>query len=637
MKRNNYYLAISLSITQLVLLNSNISNAQQNPVRKLDEVVVTASRSQKKQSEIGKVVKVITAETLSKSQGRTLPEILNNVAGLTIGGNGNNSGDIKSVYLRGASAGNTLILIDGIPVNDASQISGEYNISAIAVDMIDRIEIVKGGNSTLYGSDAVAGVINIITKKGTGKLGANVLATAGSNNTYKQALVLNGIVDKTSISFNASNLKSTNFSTAAPRNGELNFDKDGLNQLSLGLNLSQEASSNLILKANFQANENIADLDNGAFSDAKNYVYDKASFLGGFGGQLKLDKGALNFNLSQNNVKNLFNNNGAITKNLGQISQMEAGLNYVITEFADLTSGVSYKYSETDQKSPYGNLTADNNIKSIFSSLFFKTDSGEFRAEIGGRYNSHSQYGDNFTYTLNPSYIIANRYKLFVNVSSAYRVPSLYQLYSPYGNLELKPEISNTYESGVDLDIFPQKLNLTLSVFLRKIKDVIDFGELPSGNFGYLNQNKQNDKGLELEVSYKANHFLNIDAFYAYVDGELTTPLNTSFNLFRRPKNSVGANVGVELNKALSFNLIYKWVDKRIDRYYDSSIGEYGENVDAKLSSFSLMDAYIQFKPSTKLTLFTDIQNIFDEKYTEFAGYNTRGLNFNAGLKYDIK
>ena len=266
MKTKKKYVGVSLGLAQLVLLSSN-ALAQEKPVGVLDEVVITASRSPKKISEIGKVVRIISAETLAKSQGRSLPELLNNVAGLTIGGNGNNPGDIKSVYLRGASAGNTLILIDGIPVNDASEISGAYNISAIPIDHIERIEILKGGNSTLYGSDAVAGVINIITKKGNGQLAANLLATAGSYDSYKQVLGLNGQIQKTSISFNASNFDSKNFSTATPAKGETDFDKDGFHQKSVLLNIGQQISDKVLLRGNFQANNNEAALDNSAFQE----------------------------------------------------------------------------------------------------------------------------------------------------------------------------------------------------------------------------------------------------------------------------------------------------------------------------------------------------------------------------------
>ncbi len=631
MKRKNLYVSVSLGLSQLALPNN--APAQEKPVRSLDEVVVTASRSLKKQSEIGKVVRIITAETLSKSQGRTLPELLNNVAGLTIGGSGNNPGDIKAVYLRGAASGNTLILIDGIAVNDASGISGEYNISAIPVDQIERIEILKGGNSTLYGSDAVAGVINIITKKGSGELKENILATAGSYNSYKEVLGLNGQLKKTSIALNASNFDSENYSTSAPKQGETDFDKDGFKQQSVSLNIGQQVTDKFLLRANFQANANKADLDAGAFRDSKNYTYDKKSFLGGFGAQLNLNKGALNFNFSQNNVKNLFDDAGSITNNIGRVTQLEAGLNYAVTPFLDISSGGNYRYSETEQTNPFSpKINANNNIKSIYTSLFLKSNGG-FRSEIGGRYNNHSIYGNNFTYTINPSYVFAERYKVFVNVSSAFRAPSLYQLLSEYGNQSLKPETSITYETGFDFDIL-DNLNLNFACFKRDITDVIDFGKVSPGKYGYINQNKQKDRGFEVELGLKPISRINIKTFYAYVDGEITTPVNTSFNLFRRPKNSFGANAGVELNKAISFNFIYKFTDNRKDRYYDSTVSK---TVEANLASYNMLDVYFQYKPLGNLTLFTDVKNVLDEKYVEFAGYNTRGLNFNAGLKLEIR
>ncbi len=632
MKTKKLYVGVSLGLAQLILLNSSIL-AQEKPVSNLDEVVVVASRSPKRLSEIGKVVRVITAETISRSQGRTLPELLNNVAGLTIGGNGGNPADVKAVYLRGASAGNTLILIDGIPVNDASEISGEYNISSIPIENIERIEILKGGNSTLYGSDAVAGVINVITRKGSGQLAANLLATGGSYGTYKQVLGLSGQIEKTSITFNASNLDSDNFSSAIPANGETGFDKDGFHQKSMIFNLGHQVSNRFQLRGNFQANNNSADLDNGAFSDAKDYTYSKSSFLAGIGGKIDFNKAVLNFNLSQNNLKNKYNNRGSVTNNAGNITHLESNLNYTFNKFIDFASGVSFRKLSTDQSNPYSSrLFADNSIKSLFSSLFIKSKMG-FQAEIGGRLNDHSEYGTNFTYTLNPSYLIASRYKIYANFSSAYRVPSLYQLFSEYGNLALSPETSITYEAGFDLN-FSKDINLSLSYFKRNIENVIDFGQVSAGNFGYINQNQQNDKGYELELSYNPLRLLNLTAFYAYVDGEVTTPAATSFNLFRRPKNSFGLNAGLDVSKSLSLNLIYKFTGDRMDRYFD---GKTFKTVEADLGSFNILDVYAQFKASSKLTLFADIKNVLDEDYIEFAGYQTRGLNYNAGLRLDIR
>ncbi len=632
MKTKKLYVGVSLGLAQLVLLNSSIQ-AQERTVSNLEEVVVVASRSPKRLSEIGKVVRVITAETISRSQGRTLPELLNNVAGLTIGGNGGNPADVKAVYLRGASSANTLILIDGIPVNDASEISGEYNISAIPIENIERIEILKGGNSTLYGSDAVAGVINVITRKGSSKLAANLLATGGSYGTYKQVLGLSGQIENTSLSFNASNLDSENFSSAIPANAEPGFDKDGFHQKSMVFNIGQQVSKKFLLRGNFQANNNAADLDNGAFADAKDYTYSKSSFLAGIGGKLDLNKAVLNFNLSQNNLRNKYNNRGSLTNNTGNITHLETNLNYAINNFIDIASGISYRNLSTEQKNPFSpRLVADNNIKSMFSSVFIKSKIG-FQAEIGGRYNDHSTYGSNFTYTINPSYLIADRYKVYANLSSAYRVPSLYQLFSQYGNLALSPETSRTYEAGFDLN-FTSQINLSLSYFKRDIENVIDFGQVSPGKFGYLNQNMQNDKGYEVELSYKPTGLLNLNAYYAYVNGEVTTPVGTSFNLFRRPKNSFGLNAGLDVSKSLSFNLIYKFTGDRRDRYFD---GKTFKTVEAELGSFNLLDVYTQYKVSTRLSLFTDIKNVLDQDYVEFAGYQTKGINFNAGFKLDIR
>ena len=639
MKRNLITVVASLGFAQLVLLAGGAC-AQEEPVRSLNEVVVTASRSPRKQSEIGKVVRVITSEQLNKSQGRSLPELLNNVAGLTVGGNGNNPGDVKSVYLRGTSSANTLILIDGIPVNDASNISGEFEIGNIAIDQIERIEIMKGGNSTLYGSDAVAGVINIITKQGSGKPSANILFTGGTYKTFKEAVGASAQIKKTAIAFNASNLDSKGFSTAARRSTSSStpFDRDDFHQKSAGLNIRQFLTSRWSVKGNLQYNLNEAALDNGAFEDADNYIYNKTAVLIGLGNRFVFNKGNLNVNLSQNNVSNKYDNNEAITNNKGRITHAEAILNYPIAEFIDLTGGGTVKHMRTSQKSPYGELSPDsanNTIGSLFSSLFFKTNGG-FRAELGGRFNNHSEYGNNFTYTVNPSFVIKDRYKIFVNISSAYKVPSLYQLYSQYGNLSLKPETSRTYEAGFDLDIIQNKLNVNFSYFDRSIHDVIDFGQISPGRFGYINQNKQKDNGFEAELSLKPVSWFDLTAFYAYVDGEVTTPAKTEYNLFRRPKNTVGATAGVKLGDKIDLSLIYKWSDKRKERYYDASIPPFGATVNADLDPYQLIDTYIQYRPYSKLILFADVKNLLDKDYIEFMGYNTKGINFNAGLKLEF-
>lgn len=630
MNKKCFKVLAGLGFVHLALLSANAFS--QEKINQLDEVVVTASRSPRKQSEIGKVVRVISSAQLAQSQGRTLPELLNNVAGLTIGGGGSHPADLQSVYLRGASTGNTLILIDGLPVNNASTISGEFDIATIAIDQIERVEILKGGNSTLYGSDAVAGVINIITKKGEGELNAELLASAGSYQTYKEALSVNGNLGKTRLALNASNLNSKGFSTATSNNGNAGLDKDGYKQQGLNLTVQQQLSEKFKLHAQVQASKNYADLDGGAFTDLSGDFYNKKSNLLGLGAQYIAGQAVIDLNISQNNVDTRFLNFGEPSHTIGRITNLDANLSVPLADFVDLISGFSYKYSATKQYSNYGDLDADNNLSSAFSSFFFKLGD-QFRTELGGRFNHHNVYGNNLTYTFNPSYVIANRYKLFVNLSSAYKVPSLYQLFSEYGNLGLKPESTETFELGADMELLPNKLRLNAAYFSRNIQDVIDF--VPGGPSGYIyeNQSQQKDHGFELELGYKPNAKLSIDAFYAFVNGKLFKVDEVEHNLYRRPKHSAGFTGRAQLNTKLSASLIYKWVGKRQDQYYDAMLDE---TLTVDLRSHSVLDAYLQYQPKKNITLFMDVKNLLDTDYIDVIGYTTRGINFNAGFKLGL-
>src|SRR6187551_3487798 len=159
----------------------------------LEEVVITANKYPNKTSLTGKVVTVITREQLDRSGGKDLAQILTEQAGIYIGGANSNAGKDKSVYLRGARVDHTLITIDGVPVYDPSGIGSNFDIRNLSIEQIERIEILKGSQSTLYGSDAIAGVINIITKKaGVKSFSGNGLLSFGSNNSLRANAGING-------------------------------------------------------------------------------------------------------------------------------------------------------------------------------------------------------------------------------------------------------------------------------------------------------------------------------------------------------------------------------------------------------------------------------------------------------------
>lgn len=236
----------------------------------LEEVTITANKFAQKQSQTGKVVTILSDSLLQKYQSQTLGELLTRQVGLMIVGAQGPNGTNQDVYLRGSSTGNTLILIDGMPVYDPSFISPTFDLNMIAVGECERIEILKGAQSTLYGSDAVAGVINIFTKKGKSAkpLAGTVAVNAGSYGTFRGSAGINGSFSKGYYNVQYTRLTSKGFSSAYDKESK-GFDTDGISQNNLLANIGLNLSKTVTLKFRTLLNGYQSDIDAGAFADEK--------------------------------------------------------------------------------------------------------------------------------------------------------------------------------------------------------------------------------------------------------------------------------------------------------------------------------------------------------------------------------
>lgn len=226
--------------------------AQQTPPRagdssgakQLNEIVVTADKAATKLSETGKSVIVITKEQLQKSGGKTLSQVLNEQAGIIVNGANSNPGGTKNIYIDGAGAGYTLVMLDGVPLQDASSTDNTIDLRTITLESIERIEIVKGSQSVLYGSDAIAGVINIITKKGGGgkplTVGAN--ESYGTYNTEQAGAFIGGTLQKFSYNAGYAYFHTDGISEATDTVPNTTAPKDGFTQNSFHANLTWEPS-----------------------------------------------------------------------------------------------------------------------------------------------------------------------------------------------------------------------------------------------------------------------------------------------------------------------------------------------------------------------------------------------------------
>jgi vitamin B12 transporter len=653
MKKKIFIVAAVLFSNHLLAqkLATNESDSSQN----LDEVVVTANKYPQKQSSTGKVLTVISSIQLENNAGRTLAQVLNEQAGIIINGSQNTLGTNLTVNVRGAGSANTLILVDGMPANDATGISSEFDLNQFAIDQIERVEILKGAQSVLYGSDAVAGVINIITKKQKfSKIAAcNVSAAAGSYGTFKAAASVSGTYKAISYSLQYSGIQSNGFSAAKDNTGLGDFDNDDYRQDVLGLNITAEASKNWQLRVHGQLSKYATSLDDAAFTDDKNSTAENKNTQLGLSSIYKLKKGTFTVNLQLNHINRSLNDSRNIPDDPSDYDPYNAtykGNTFFAETYTNLNLhknigilfGADIRHHKANILTTYGNL-ADDSLKATqvsgYASLLIKS-AGAFNAELGSRITNHSQFGNAVTYSFNPSYIISKQVKIFANIASGFRSPSLYNLASEYGNNNLKPEKSNSFEAGIQYLDKKNILNVRLTYFKRIIEDIIIFKSLNNPPYGqYDNADKQNDNGIEMEITIHPAPKWNITANYAFVDGKIETTSKSTgkdtsfFNLYRRPKNTFNATIGYQATKKLFASAGFRWVDKRDDLYFNPSSFETEQQV---LSAYYTADLYAAYQVQKSVKLFLDIRNITNQEYFDIYGYNNRRFNFMAGVNVNF-
>ena len=638
------------------VLISSYAQAQDS-TKLLDEVVITATKFPLKTSATGKVLNVITQEELQKAGGRDITQLITEKTGVYINGFNSNIGKDKSVYVRGANPAFTLITIDGIPVYDASGIGGNFDLRNMAIDNVERIEILKGSQSTLYGSDAIAGVINIITKKGgTKALGVNGLASYGSNNTFRGNMGVNGTKDKIDYSVNYSNTTTKGINETISVNG----DRDGYNQNSIQANIGFKPTNKVYLQPFFRYTQVNGDIDQGAFTDEQDYTYKQKSTQLGIKSAVDLKIGKLNILYSHNIIDRVFIDDSIKSRNgfdayskgayKGKEHYIEAFAGIDLNKTVKLTVGGDFRASNSDQlynsigffgpfKTALGKDSLKQNQVGLYVAATIATQKG-FNIEFGNRLNIHSEYGSNYVFNINPSYLINNKVKLFTNLSSGYRVPSLYQLYSEYGNKQLKPEASLNTELGVQYFSKNNQFNARVVYYNRTIKDVMFF-YFNSTTFQaqYINQDKQKDNGLELEAAYTGVKNLSLKGFFNFVDGNISTKTGagkdtTFFNLLRRPKTSFGLNIGYQVTKQLYVSTNIAAFGKREDAYFDNTTftTKY-----VTLQNYALLNLYTQYSfNKNKVTVFVDVRNILDSDYIEVSGYNALGTTFFGGVRFNF-
>ena len=417
-----------------VVFFSSYTQGQDTAAITLDEVIVTANKTEQKQSTTGKVITIIDQACLKRNAGRTISEILNYQSGIFINGANNTLGSNQDFYFRGSSTGNVLVLIDGIPVGDPSQINNGFDLNSLSIPSIERIEILKGAQSTLWGSDAVSGVINIITKKkGTKKISPSVILSFGSYHTGRAAAGINGTISNFSYNVSHSYTRSRGFSSAYDSTGSKQFDKDGFRQHNFQARLGYRWSPDLSISSLLSSGTYTADIDAGAFTDDRDFIATNKNNLYSIDAAFTRSKRTLHFINSWSQAKRTFkDDSGHVGGFANYAAAKYTGSSFISELFADihlsgnvsLLAGIQSHWQKTDQyykssssfglyETAIGDSAKTNNIS--FYTSFLVTWVGKLNTELGFRYNLHNIYGNNSSFSFNPSYTIDDHKKIFIS------------------------------------------------------------------------------------------------------------------------------------------------------------------------------------------------------------------------------
>jgi vitamin B12 transporter len=572
-----------LSITVMGI--AQLSFAQQQDTLKtlqLQEVIVTATRTEKNVADVGRSITLITSDNIKNSIYNSVSELLSQQEGIYIVGNSQNPGMIQSIFSRGANSNQTLIMIDGVRITDPSTPNNAPDLSELSLANVEKIEIVRGSHSTLYGSSAIGGVVNIITKKSSkpgfnadaevkaGTFGRGTSAFSENlflNYTTKTGFYVNAEINNTDIQ----GLDAT-VDTVTNPNVYNNRDKDGSDKMDL-IGKIGFTKSKVDVYASYKKTDQKTSIDKLAYIDDDNYTLDfnrklftygasykindmlNVKYIGGFSDMTRVavdDSSAID-DLG-NNDHTYFDGTykGSISTNEIQGNLKIKGLDVVLggglygetMTYKTYYINTAWAYeSKSDLDTLDLNILTNNVFAHIdLNGIIVNEKFRRFSLALGGRLINHSTFGSQPTYEINPSFKVNDNVLIYASYSTGFNAPSLYQLFSPdknftsgitRGNKNLKPETSVSYEFG-----FKQKINDNISFavayFNTEVSNVIEYIYLWDkntpvdslsfyDNLGdtYLNLGKQTSRGIEFSINSKVSEKLYLTGNFSLISGKL--------------------------------------------------------------------------------------------------------------------
>ena len=606
--------------------------ADQTPRFILDTVVVTAARVETPLRQVSSSISVITAEDMERSGRRTVADVLRDVGGLSVaqtGGAGNNA----SVFLRGAESAYTLFLIDGVEVNDPMSPGRSYSPSHLTVDQVERIEVLYGSQSTLYGSDAIAGVVNIITKRGQGKPKIGASIEGGALGTFQSRAGLSGGTKNYQYAIDGSFLNTRGISSNALGSQE----EDGYRNTTLAGRFGAAPTAGASVDLTFRYTDGRADIDNGTGpnADDPNRLNSSRQLFVRPSATVELWsqrwKQTLGYSLVDHRRED--DNPADEHQETASNSTFDARLHKVEWQHTlALAEGNTVVFgAETESEQ------GESESKGRFPSKFDRRTArmtgvylqellrygNSLSATMGVRADHHSRFGAKVTYSVAPNvYFEGSGTRIKGAYGTGYKAPSLFQLYSSFGDSTLQAGTSRSWEAGIEQYLADQRLAAGVTWFDNTFDNMIGWDSETSS---YKNVFKATSRGLELTGRYTGTVGTTLRAYYTLTDSK---DHESDEQLLRRPRHSGGIVLDQRVRPGIDLNLSFRFSGERRDNDFST-----WPATPVTLDSYGIVNVAANWKITPNIQVFGRIDNLLDAEYEEILGYGTVGIAGYVGVR----
>jgi vitamin B12 transporter len=586
--------------------------------------VVTPTRTEMPASRFGGTVRVITSEEIRQSNETTVSELLRRVPGVDVVQSGPQGG-LTSVFLRGANSQHTKVLMDGIPLNDPSNASRLFDFGNMLLDNVEQIEVLQGPQSILYGSDAIGGVINIVTKRGEGPMRVGVSAMGGSLGTHREQARIQGGTSLYHYSVTGSWNQTDGFSAAAPRVGGV--ERDGFRAGAVTGRFGWTPSEDFEAEYTFRWVNSRAEVDDAPFSlgtpptddlfrlNLSEAFYNRVQLRRAMWDDLLVHQ--VSFSLADYDRRDTDDMFPA--RFLGQTRKFLYQADLLVTDSNVLSAGADYTAEDGESIDTFGGAAATQNLRGVFIQDQIQWMDRWFTT-AGLRWDDHNVAGRANTYRFTSLFDIwETGTRVRGSLGTGFRAPSLAENLFPFGNPDLRPETSRGWEYGLDQSWFDGELTMGVTYFRNDIRNLILFD---LDTFVLENIGVARTHGMEVTGFCQLTPVLTLQGSYT-----LTNTRDEEFDrpLVRRPRNKGTMLLTRRLwNDQASLSLQGIFIGERTDARDGSVVLD-------PYTLFHLSGDYFM-NPDTRL--FLRVHNLFNERYEEITGFGTQPLTAFAGVDW---